>query len=347
MEGNISHAIEEPADFSALPSEDIATDIAFDGSRRAADHRQNLGKVSPDTLLEIKGVSNPSQQGSFIDPLVSTDSLSGDHGDRRFVDPFPTNDNPHMAFARRVLLAFRQNKEPLEKASHMDLNALARGYTMVGNYAGCLEALQGILARRQIPDLFDINVILSAVAQQSPRRAAAMIEQMQEQGIRPDGVTFATVLNEALKQEDNALVGHIMLKARAMGHGDLTDKAIVSLLRANLSCLRDGGRRRPAEGETLRNYLHRAYRLITELPKSAVIQTPNMGEECIVASLRANHAEMAFEFWKLLVKGKTEWEYGKQVGLRRMIVDKIRAQSRRGKLDAITSRRMLSELGAL
>ncbi|TDL22104.1 hypothetical protein BD410DRAFT_748792 [Rickenella mellea] len=245
-----------------------------------------------------------------------------------------------LTFAHRVISEFQLIKEPLQSASHMDINALARAQSIVGNFVECLEMLKIILGRFEVPDLHDINVILAAMARHQPRSAALMIERMIAKGIQPDPITFATVINEALVDQDTELVGRLLLKARSLGYDELTEKAVASLLHATLAATQ----RDVAEGETTRRYVYRAYDLINSLPQSSVIKTPNMGKKCIQAAMRADDPELAFKFWKLMIKEQTEWNHRGQVETRGAIAKRIRKHWENGRMGSSGAFGMLAEL---
>src|SRR6202012_1598935 len=81
-------------------------------------------------------------------------------------------------FANLVLTKFREAKEPLQQASREDLNALARANIMLGHVYKGLEILQVVIRRHESPDLHDLNVVLSAIAEFDPQIALKMVRQM-------------------------------------------------------------------------------------------------------------------------------------------------------------------------
>ena len=61
--------------------------------------------------------------------------------------------------------------------------ALARAYLMTGQIAAGFRTLRVLLDRKEVPDLHDVNVALTALSAYHPARAATMLERMVEQGI--------------------------------------------------------------------------------------------------------------------------------------------------------------------
>jgi len=74
-------------------------------------------------------------------------------------------------FAQLVLTRYREAKEPLHHASREDLNALARANIILGDITEALRVLKIGIDRNERPDLHDINVVLSAIANVDPRSA--------------------------------------------------------------------------------------------------------------------------------------------------------------------------------
>ncbi len=81
-----------------------------------------------------------------------------------------------IIFARKVLEEFEAAKEPLARASHLDLNAIARGRALVGDFQESMNALRIVIDRKEVPDVFDINIVVEALAVHDPARAALVVK---------------------------------------------------------------------------------------------------------------------------------------------------------------------------
>ncbi|KAG8214650.1 hypothetical protein J3R82DRAFT_9728 [Butyriboletus roseoflavus] len=208
-------------------------------------------------------------------------------------------------FARQVLGAFRESILPLEEANHFDLSALARGHFMLGEMGEGLRPLRVLIGRREIPDRHDINIALSAMARQSPRAACQIVYRMVDQGLRPDRVTFGTVLHEAIVHGDSELVTEILDRTREAGVS-LSSKTMVSLIQASVAVGKG------MDNERLKANVRRAWEVVRTTGEWSAVHTPNVGKCCIVACLHLEDPVMAFNFWAHLIRGKTEWGDGEQ-----------------------------------
>ncbi|KAF8558234.1 hypothetical protein OG21DRAFT_1220426 [Imleria badia] len=244
----------------------------------------------------------------------------------------------YSRFARQVLVAFRESILPLEAANHFDLSALARGYFMLGEMAEGLRPFRVLIGRREIPDRHDINIALSAMARQSPRAACQIMDRMVDQGLRPDGVTFGTVLHEAIVHGDAELVTEILDRAREAGVS-LSSKTMVSLIQASVAV--GGG----MDNERLKANVRQAWEVVRTTRERSAVHTPNVGKCCIVACLHLEDPVMAFNFWARLIRGKTEWGDREQRKQRRAIGSLVRRHCAEGRLDVDRARAMLLALG--
>ncbi|KAF9221577.1 hypothetical protein BS17DRAFT_757539 [Gyrodon lividus] len=245
----------------------------------------------------------------------------------------------YSQFAHRVLRAFHDSILPIEKADHFALSALARGYFMLGHMSEGLEPFRILIRRREIPDTHDINVALSAMAQHSPRAASQMVDRMVRQGLRPDAVTFGTVLHQAIAHGDLELITGVLDRARELGLEELSSKTIAALIRTSVTIGDE------IDQDTLEANVQHAWDMIQSTPESSVVHTPNIGKCCILASLHLDDPVMAFNFWERLVRGKAEWEDREQTFQRRLISNMIRRHSQAGRLERERGRVMLLKLG--
>ncbi|KAH9065380.1 hypothetical protein EDB87DRAFT_1061944 [Lactarius vividus] len=136
-------------------------------------------------------------------------------------------------FANLVLTRFREAKEPLQQASREDLNALARANIILGHVKEGLDVLRVVLDQYKHPDLHDVNVVLSAIAEVDPRTALKMVRHMVVSGPRPDGVSFGTVVYQAARHGNVAVITGLLRLAREIGQ-QLTTKTVAAVIRASV-----------------------------------------------------------------------------------------------------------------
>ena len=242
-------------------------------------------------------------------------------------------------FAQQLITEFILALPSLRHASHWELTSLARTYLLFGNVTDGFSTLKILLDRKEVPDLHDVNVALSVLAQHDPEGATWIIQRMVNRGLRPDAVTFGTVLHQAILRGDEDQINALMEQASKLG-ARLTQKTISSLIQNYLTVKVDT----PPSTQT---GVQRAMQIVESMMAQTpgFVCTPNTGEACIRASLRADDPMMAFRFWKLLVKGKTEWVDGKQRLLRGMIASGIRRHCEDGRICQGDGAMALSRLG--
>ncbi|KAF8133854.1 hypothetical protein EV363DRAFT_1430380 [Boletus edulis] len=255
----------------------------------------------------------------------------------RVEEDLDTIESDYYRFARRVLDAFRESILPLEEANHFDLSALARGYFMLGEMSEGLRPFRVLIGRREIPDRHDINIALSAMARRSPRAASEVVDRMVEQGLQPDGVTFGTVLHEAIEHGDAELVAKMLDRAREAGVS-LSPKTMVALIRASVAVGHD------VDDERLEANVRQAWEVVRTTGEWSAVHTPNVGKRCIVACLHLDDPVMAFNFWARLMRGKTEWGDQEQRKQRRVIGEMVRRHCAEGRLDTDRAGAMLRAL---
>ncbi|KLO09092.1 hypothetical protein SCHPADRAFT_1000519 [Schizopora paradoxa] len=234
-----------------------------------------------------------------------------------------------IPFALRVLGEFEAAKEPLRSATHFDLNAIARARALLGDFTGCLNALRIIIDRKEVPDVFDINVVVEALAIHDPRRAALMVKKMLQWNVMPDNVTFGTLINHALNYGNLTLAGRCFARSRSLKIKELTPSAVARLVQASLSAAL-----RPSTGQrSALQYIQRAYDVIVSSQSPRGAFNSKIGEQGVKAALRRNSGELAFKFWDALVKGRVDSASPEQAKLRRQIVAQVRKDCERGALE--------------
>ncbi|KAI0269872.1 hypothetical protein BC834DRAFT_574954 [Gloeopeniophorella convolvens] len=239
-------------------------------------------------------------------------------------------------FANLVLIRYRREKEPLNRASREDLNALARANIILGHTADGLQALQVVTDRHERPDLYDVNVALSAIAKVDPRAALQMVERLVTAGPKPDGVSYGTVIHHAARHRDAAVIGS-MLELAAQTRQQLTAKTVNTIIRASVA-FSDGDK------AAVRDNLLRALQVLAANADSSYLPTMNMGRFCVDEALKAGDAQLAFHCWKRLLRPKAQWTDVVHKALRRRIVEAVIAQCEKGDLPVEEGHQMVTAL---
>jgi hypothetical protein len=301
------------------------------------DRNAVLGHPSAMVRMVSLYAKSISQTGSKIEKATSAPKekpgQEGHSDSKRYEDRL----KDVTAFADLVVAQFRRAKEPLATALHKDLTSLARAYFMLGDISAGFATLKVLLDRREMPDMHDINVALSALAEYTPRGAARVIERMINLGLEPDPVTFGTVIHFATIHRDTELVSLLIGRARDIDNGQLTLKSVQGLIRASIEL----------EGTThtsLSANLQRALEIIQSLTDLDFICSPNTGKYCIAASLTVHNPVLAFKFWMLLVRRKLQWSDSYHSILRRRIATQIKNERRAGQLDGNRAKVMMHAL---
>jgi hypothetical protein len=245
-----------------------------------------------------------------------------------------TQHDSFVAFARRVLAAYRTSKEPLERASREDLNALARAYFVLGDAHAGFDALSVITKRAQVPDQYDINVAVGAVAAEDPAVALRMIEQTVRRRRRPDSVTIGTILQHALRKRRFDIAEDVL--QFAVQHSVPLDlKTVEGLVRQSLTF----SRRDP---EAMRDNLRRALQVLRDNAGAPWLGRADLAEVCARAAARAGEGALAYEFWFAFVRRRAEWHDRQQNDLRRVIAGAVVRQRR--EIGGVRAHAMLSVL---
>src|ERR1700722_6282983 len=268
---------------------------------------------------------------------VAPSNLDGEVNDLSY-DSYQNRWKDFDAFTDRVITTFRQSKMPLSQASHFDLTSLSRAYFILGRPQAGFKTLRIVTDRKEVPDMHDINVALSGLAEHSPRDAAEVMERMVKKGCKIDPVTFGTVLHRTVRGGDPEQVEALMLSARKLGYLRTTPKTISSLIHDSLK-IREGSQ------ATIKANLQRALTIIRSPRRSSFIRIPNTGKMAIFTSLSVDDPIRAYKFWKYLVKDKTEWGDREQQFQRRLIARMIRKHAKIGWLDTQEANAMLLQLG--
>ena len=239
-------------------------------------------------------------------------------------------------FANLVLTKFRKAKEPLQQASREDLNALARANIILGHVKEGLEILQVVIRRFECPDLHDLNVVLSAIAEFDPRTALNMVRHMVAHGLRPDGISFGTVMHQAARHGDVAVISSLLHLAQETGQ-QLTTKTVSAVIRA--SVVFSG-----MDKDAVRDNITRALGIIIANEHSNRLATASMGKFCIEEALKADDPTLAFQLWERLLRARAEWDDNVHASLRRRIAKSIQTHRKAGHICAGDGKKMVSTL---
>ena len=251
--------------------------------------------------------------------------------------PFLEDEEDFRNFAQLVLTRYREAKEPLHHASREDLNALARANVILGDITEAFRVLKVVVDRNERPDLHDVNVVLSAIANVDPRLALKMVRRMVEIGPKPDAISFGTVIHQAARQGDIGVVIGALRLARETGQ-QLTTKTVVAVIRASVAFSGE-------DMDALRDNLVHALEVIVANEHSNHLATQNMGRFCLDEALRADDPTLAFLFWQRVLRPIAEWDDGSHVSARRRIARAIRLQCKKGGISIADGHRMTYALG--
>jgi hypothetical protein len=244
----------------------------------------------------------------------------------------------YRAFAERVLLKFKECHEPLERAPHKTINALARAHIMLGQVKEGFQILRIIMERGDELDVRDVNVALTALAEVNPRAGARMISEMVQRGLQPTAVTFGTAIHHAALHGDMELVSSLIIRARQAGIKQLDYKTLSTLIRSAISTPYD-------ESLPNRTQLENVQSFVNSLLAAKYTVSPNIGADCVHAALRADDPVAAFKFWQRLVRDKVEHKDYKQAALRKRIARNVRRHCALRRLTTYRGVWMLRELG--
>ncbi|KAG6813584.1 hypothetical protein H0H92_009628 [Tricholoma furcatifolium] len=293
---------------------------------RALWERYSVGKdgelIAADAALMVRMVSLFWKlHKSHLQKAADLRAAEGESVDEEELKRLETISNESGAFAESVRLAFAFHYAPLPKAHHWHLTSLARACFIVGRISEGFQTLRYLLQRQEVPDLYDTNVALSAVAQLSPRLAATMIGRMVKLGLRPDGVSFATALHYAVVQGEREIVDTMIKHIRSLGDRRISLKTLSSIIRASIAAAKQGT---PQEAsKSLDNILH----LVKSFPHINLASETALAKALVYAALQAKDGVAAYNFWKLLLRVAAPWDDTEQQRLRHSIAWHIRAPS--------------------
>lgn len=242
------------------------------------------------------------------------------------------------SFVHHIITKYKECHEPWESADHRAMTSYARACFIVGKNTEGLNIFKALMKRLEMPDLYDINVALSAIAEQAPKVAGRMIERMEEHGVSPDAVSLGTVLHHASTQKCTEVVDKMI--QRAMGaekiHSDV--KAFGALVRAVVQ---------PEEDDTQEARLLKlksAWELVRRFIESGTQPSTQLGNYLVSLALQARDASLAFNFWDALLKESAEYDDEWQRRQRNAIVLLTMAQNMRGEISGTYTRMITNQL---
>ncbi|KAG6918334.1 hypothetical protein DXG01_015193 [Tephrocybe rancida] len=253
--------------------------------------------------------------------LGKANAIRGKEGSEIEFKRLKDNSNDAAAFAEHVRLAFGFHHAPLAQAHHWHLTSLARACFIVGKISEGYQALRYLIDRRESPDLYDVNVALSAVAQLNPHLASQMIQRMTDIGLRPDGVSFGTALHYAVIQGDREVVDEMIERIRNLDDARISVKTLTNLVHASLALEKHGSQEEIHR--TLTNILY----LINSFPNINMSSQTQLAKALVYAALRAKDGVIAFNLWNSLLRKGAQWDDIEQQRLRHSIAFLIKQPS--------------------
>ena len=241
-------------------------------------------------------------------------------------------------FRDHIFSSYRKYHDPLIEAPHTVITSFARACFINGRYALGFKAFRTLLERKEVPDMYDINVMLSAVAKRRPRFAINIINRLKGRNVQPDAVSFGTVMHLAKLRGDSKLVLQMMDELRHLDKDQMSLKSVAALVREMVSF--EDNETRGSQRQKLRD----AMNIIMKLTSDRFLLSPQTGKYLVTASLHADDPVMAYRFWYLLSRNTTEWMDGEQVFQRRLISERIRHHHRQGWLDKSKASGILKRL---
>ncbi|KAF8798779.1 hypothetical protein BYT27DRAFT_7150153 [Phlegmacium glaucopus] len=248
--------------------------------------------------------------------------------------------NEISSFAQKVLRAFITQHEPLRSADHLALTSLARAHFVLGNVNDGFHCFQILLRRRsEKPDIVDINVGLSALAEYKPRSAAAFLATMLHHKIQPDEFTFSTIMHHAMIKDDLDLCTELGLQMKETLLPGSNFLAFYSMALASVvERVDDTPQRRVVRLRTVLKVLQSM-----NYPKDVFITRPEVGESLIRGSL-PHYPQIAFEFWKVVTKDVLSHDDPIYRGQVQVIRNAFRKAWNLGNIKEVKMKEMLSEL---
>lgn len=238
-------------------------------------------------------------------------------------------------FAQKVIRAFIRQHEPIDEADHLILSTLARAHFVLGNISDGFLCFRMLLRRLEKPDIVDINIGLTALAEYEPRAAAAFLATMIHYNVEPDETTFSTIMHRAMIKDDLELCVELARQLKKTLEPKSHFQPFYSMVTASMvERSGDSPQRQITRLSTVLKVLR-----IMDYPVDRFDMYPEVGRSLIRACL-PHYPKVAFEFWEIVCKGMARDDV-KQVQLIRKA---LREAWSRGNIELIELNEMLSKL---
>ena len=259
--------------------------------------------------------------------------------DKAEIDMSQQSLNAISSFSKQVVKAFITHHEPLRDADHVVLTSLARAHFVLGNVIDGFDCFRILLRRWEKPDIVDINVGLSALAEYKPRAAAAFLATMLHYDVQPDEFTFSTIIHHAMIQDDLDLCTELAMQMKETLEPNSNFQPFYNMALASVvTRINDTPQRQVVRLRTVLKVLQSM-----NYSKNSFIAYPEVGQSLIQTCL-PHYPQVAFEFWKLMSKGvlsRTDPIYHDQVEMIRIA---LRKAWNLGNIEETKMKEMLSEL---
>lgn len=242
------------------------------------------------------------------------------------------------SFANHVVTKYKEHHEPWEKADHRVITSYARACFIIGKNTEGFEIFKILTKRLELPDLYDVNVALGAIAKQAPESAARVIESMVERGVKPDAVTLGTVLHHASVQKNTKVTEEMVRRAVEMKKINSDVKAFGALIRAVVEPREDDTQ------ETRILKLQGAWELVRQFVENGTQTSTQLGKYLVSLAIEAGDAYLAFKFWDALLKESAEYDDEQQRRQRGAIQVLTLAQNMRAEISGPYTRMIINQL---
>ncbi|KAF9511810.1 hypothetical protein BS47DRAFT_1346227 [Hydnum rufescens UP504] len=200
--------------------------------------------------------------------------------------------------AKSIVADYVRLKSPLKRASHMDLTHIARLSFLIHDTDTALYALKCVLDRNEMPDIYDLNVLLGGIAQSNPRQASKMAHKALALGVRVDRISWTLIIHHALLLGDFKLAELIINKSNT--ENITWDYQSIDMI------VRRGFNDKVADRDYATEFFHNSLRLLQRQAREGREAWTSLGIVTVNRALHWRMPVMAFEFWKLLCKPKLE-----------------------------------------
>ncbi|KAK7048241.1 Golgi reassembly stacking protein 2 [Favolaschia claudopus] len=317
------------------------------GLARALYERFSVGK---DRLSFVQNPSMYLRMVSAFNHLVQKDDRFLDEAEQGRDDENEENEDSTLEAVRQrrddcrwflgvVMSQFAHAHPPIHECSHQVITTQARAFFIIGEFFRGFETVKALLERKEMPDVYDINVTLTVMAQHDPRTALQIVRRMVDKGLQPDHVTFGTIMHHALAHGDVELVNEMVQRVRELGAA-LSYKSIVSLIRGSIAF--DAGS--PPSDSAQASKLQSAFQIIQSITRSSVVYNPHLGKFLVRACLGAEDPTMAFRFWELLIKDKARQDDIEHIQIRKEITRALGQHRAQKWIKDMHARAMIAQL---